>query len=170
MAFIDRMKAQDYIDKTREYLDYVEEHLNNVKKAFNELSKICDGMWWVGDDFTWHTLRGQVICHDMSKFSKEELVQYRDSFYPVTTSDKVNSGVEDAWKHHKLVNFHHHESVKTFIDIVHMVIDWTAMGYKFDDTAQQYYESNKDKIHLSEEHENFMYEIFDKISQHSEKR
>lgn len=163
MAFIERMKGQDYIDKTREYLDYVEEHLDNVKKAFNELSKICDGMWWVGDDFTWHTLRGQVICHDLSKLSKEELVQYRDSFYPVTEPDKTDSGMDDAWENHKLKNSHHHESLETLIDVVHMVIDWTAMGYKFGDTAQQYYESNKDKIVLNKDCEVFMYTIFDKI-------
>jgi hypothetical protein len=48
MAFINRMKGQDYIDKTREYLNYLEEHLENVRRAFCELSDICVGMhWWV---------------------------------------------------------------------------------------------------------------------------
>lgn len=54
--------------------------------------------------------------------------------------------------------------METYEDIIHMVIDWTAMGYKFGDTAQQYYESNKDKIELSDEHKMFMYEIFDRLN------
>ena len=163
MAFFNRMDGQDYIDKTREYLDYIEDHLNNVKRAFIELSRACEGMWWVGDDCSWHTLRRRVEMHDLSKFSKEELVQYRGSFYPVKGGGKENNEWIKAWEHHKQMNTHHHESVVDFLDIVHMVIDWTAMGYKFGDTAQQYYESNQDKIKLSDEHIKFMYEIFSYI-------
>ncbi|MCP4749860.1 MAG: hypothetical protein GY866_03115 [Proteobacteria bacterium] len=163
MAYINRMKGQDYIDKSIEYLDYIEEHLENVKRAFCELSKICEGMWWVGDDKMWHTLRQEIIHHDLSKFSREEFVQYRDSFYPVDPSDKTNSKMEEAWEHHKLKNSHHHGTVKDYSDVVHMIIDWTAMGYKFGDSAQGYYETNKDKICLSDDHKKFMYEIFDRI-------
>lgn len=163
MAFIDRMKGQDYIDKTREYLDYLEEHLENVRKAFIEVSKACDGMWWVGDDMTWHTLREDVIHHDLSKFSIEEFVQYRERFYPINGEELAYSCIEKAWEHHKRNNRHHHETAVSCADIVHMVIDWTAMGYKFGDTAQQYYEKNKDKIRLSEDNKSFMYEIFDRL-------
>lgn len=163
MAFIERMKGQDYIDKTRAYLDYLEEHLENVRKAFIELSKACDGMWWVGDDFTWHTIRADVICHDISKFSADEFVQYRQCFYPVSDTEKKASSIESAWEHHKAENHHHHETVQNFMDVVHMVIDWTAMGYKFGDTAQEFYEKNREKIHLSYEQTEFMYEIFDRI-------
>lgn len=163
MAFINRMAGQDYIDQTRAYLDYLEEHLENVRLAFNEVSRACEGMTWVGDDYTWHTLRAEVEAHDLSKFSKEEFVQYRDSFYPASGKDKQNSGMEEAWENHKARNHHHHETATTALDIVHMVIDWTAMGYKFGDTAQQYYEANKDKINLSEENKAFMHEMFDHI-------
>lgn len=163
MAFIERMTGQDYIDKSRKYLDYLEEHLNNVKRAFNELSKACDSMWWVGDDMTWHTLRTHVIHHDLSKFTKEEFTQYRDSFFPVNDCDKKCSGFDGAWENHKKENDHHHESATDLIHIVHMVIDWTAMGYKFGDTAQQYYEANQEKIALSDDHKEFMYTIFNKI-------
>jgi len=163
MAFINRMKGQDYIDKTREYLDYLEEHLNNIKRAFCKLSKACDGMHWVGDDATWHAMREAVIYHDISKFSMEEFVQYRERFYPIDAAEMGYSCIEKAWKNHKLNNHHHHEVVAGYFDIVHMVIDWTAMGYKFGDTAQEYYEANKEEIKLSDEHIKFMYEIFDRI-------
>jgi hypothetical protein len=44
-----------------------------------------------------------------------------------------------------------------------MVIDWMAMGIKFNDTAQSYYEKNKDKIDLPEKGVKFIYEIFEKV-------
>jgi len=163
MAFINRMNGQDYIENTRLYLDYLEEHLENVRKAFNELSVICKDMAWVSDDFTWHTLRVQVENHDLSKFSAEEFTQYRARFYPVNKNDCKDDGFIKAIDHHIKSNHHHHETAKNFIDIVHMVIDWTAMGYKFGDTARQYYEKNKDRIRLSEDHKRFMYTIFDRI-------
>jgi len=163
MAYIEKMKGQEYIDSTRLYLDYVEKHLENVRRAFCELSDVCDGMWWVCDDYSWHSLRAEVECHDTSKFSRDEFVQYRDTFYPVSKEDRENSGMKEAWEHHKALNHHHHESLKSSIDVIHMIIDWTAMGYEFGGTAQEYYEENSDKIKLSPEHKKTMYEVFDKI-------
>ena len=162
MAFIERehMKGIEHVQKIREYLDYLYEHLENVRKAFNELSEKCEGMWWVGDDYSWHTLRQQVCCHDLSKFSEEEFIQYQKAFFPVSEKGKLGK----AWEHHKENNHHHWETADDALDIVHMIIDWTAMGYKFGDTAQEYYERNKDRINLSDKQIEIMYEIFNKIS------
>ena len=44
-----------------------------------------------------------------------------------------------------------------------MVLDWMAMGYKFGDTAQEYYEKNKDKIALPNIAIPFMYETFERL-------
>jgi hypothetical protein len=44
-----------------------------------------------------------------------------------------------------------------------MVIDWTAMGYVFNDTPRQFYEKNKSNIKLSEKQKKFMHEIFDRL-------
>lgn len=169
MAFIDRMKGQDYIDRTRDYLNYIEEHLENVRKAFIELSEACEGMSWVGDDCAWHSLRAEVMSHDLSKFTKEEFAQYRDSFFPVNDSDKACSCFDVAWENHKRNNHHHHETATNYLDVIHMVIDWTAMGYKFGDDAQSYFEENKERISISEEHEQFMYEVFNKIEAYRKK-
>ena len=169
MAFIDRMTAQNYIDKTREYLNYLEEHIEYVRKAFIEVSNACDGMAWVGDDYTWHGIRCQVENHDLSKLGKEEFTQYRDSFYPVdgtkTKTGHVAVNFNEAWENHKKENHHHHETVENYNDLVHMVVDWTAMGYKFGDTAQSFYEKTKKegKIKLSIDHETFINEIFHRI-------
>ena len=107
--FIMRMKGEDYIQSTRKYLDYLQEHLANVSKAFSELSEACDGKeHWVGDDCAWHTLHNEVVHHDLSKFTKEEFIQYRDNFFPVNDTDKKNSSFELAWENHKQENHHHH--------------------------------------------------------------
>ena len=49
-----------------------------------------------------------------------------------------------------------------------MIIDWVAMGYKFGDTAEQYYNSNKDKIDLNEDQLLLMFEIFGKLKAYRE--
>lgn len=172
-----QMIGQDYIKQTRAYLDYLEEHLNNIRKAFQEISEACDGMTWVGDDLTWYLLKDEVCLHDLSKFSAEEFTQYRANFFPTEyDTDNIATDFEQAWKHHYSVNEHHAEFInslpKEVLDskpglveryLVHMIIDWTAMGYKFGDTAQQYYESNRDKINLCKKHEDFIYTIFKKL-------
>lgn len=163
MAFLKKMKAKEYIDKTRAYLEYLEEHIENVRLAFDNLSRDCDGMQWVGDDMTWHFVRQEVYLHDVSKFSKEEFTQYRKSFHPIAGEKQDEWAFVRAWEHHKDNNKHHHQVVDNFNEIVLMVIDWTAMGYKFGDTAQEYYEANKEKIKLTDEQVEFMYEIFGRI-------
>ena len=167
MAYIERdqMEAQKLIQKTREYLDYVEEHIENVRKAFIAVSDACNGMAWVGDDNSWHTVRRDVELHDISKLSANEFTQYRNKFYPVEGEEVDEEEFDLAWQMHKQCNPHHHEVAKDWSDIVHMVIDWTAMGYKFGDTAQAYYEANKERIKLAPDHVAFMYEIFDKIAE-----
>ena len=90
-----------------------------------------------------------------------EFTQYRNKFFPIgesTDQQKVNFAV--AWKHHYINNHHHWETAIEKIDIVHMVIDWTAMSYKFGDTAEEYYTANKDKIVLSAYLTEFMHTIF----------
>lgn len=169
MAFIGRMKGQDYIDSTRKYLAYLEEHLENVRLAFDEITRACDGMWWVGDDMSWHSLRAEVENHDLSKFTAAEFTQYRDFFYPVCEEDKKNCGMDAAWENHKRMNHHHHETAAQYSDMVHMVIDWTAMSYKFGGTAQSYFEKNSDKIVIAEDLREGMYEIFDRISRYRKK-
>lgn len=163
IIYKERMLAIKYIENTKLYLDYLEEHLFNVYRAFYDVSVACDDMAWVVDDYTWFKIRQDVFNHDVSKFSKEEFVAYRQNFYPVDNEEIDKEDFKYAWKHHLLRNNHHWESLESDDDVVHMIIDWTAMGYKFGNTAQEYYETNKDKINIDEKYENFMYEIFNRI-------
>jgi len=168
MNFVNKMHALDYINETRAYLDYLEEHINNVSKAFDYLSEACNGLYWVSDDYCWHTLRYEIENHDLSKFSKEEFTQYRASFYPISDEEKKSSkdNMNLAWEHHKESNHHHHETVVTYIDLVHMIIDWTAMSFKFGGTAKEYYEKNHKKMNFSKDQIDNMYEIFNKIEEY----
>jgi len=167
--FIRRMKGQDYIDSTRKYLDYLEEHLVNVAVAFSELSEACDGKeYWVGDDCTWHTLHHEVTNHDLSKLSKNEFTQYRDNFFPVCDKDKKNSGFVDAWENHKQENHHHHETATNYNDLVHMVVDWVAMSYKFKDNPRKFYEETKLTMgdNITPEFNKFISRQFDHLELH----
>jgi hypothetical protein len=166
------MKALKAIQKTREYLDYLEEHILNVKRAWLELQEKCSDMRFIYSDFFYHTIDSEVEHHDISKLSEHEFVQYRKWFFPVEEREKDRIAFDKAWKHHKENNLHHWETwtQKQYWDpnewerhCVHMVIDWMAMGYKFGDTAQEYYERNKDKINLPRYAVDFIYEIFSKL-------
>ena len=167
--FIKEMDGQRYIDKTREYLDYLEEHLNNVAKAFNELSEACIHEAWVYDDYNWHTFKDEVEAHDLSKFSKEEFVQYRANFYPVSPRDAKNSCFDAAWENHKKENHHHHETCENRMDIVHMVIDWMAMSYKFKDNPRDFYNKTKPSMDFDEEQHAYVSKLFDHLEEYRSK-
>jgi len=166
------MRAILIINKTRDYLDYLEEHINNVQKAFKEIEIKCKDMRFITDDLFYHTLHAEVERHDLSKLSEYEFIQYRKAFFPVDGDPKYD--MSEAWEHHKTMNPHHWENWTSQtgckihpddweIDCAHMVIDWMAMGYKFGDTAKEYYETNKDRIKLPPIAIFFIYEIFKRI-------
>lgn len=176
----EEMKGIEYINQTTKYLEYLQEHLDNVKKAYNHIAEILfDKRTQLGkiigqdvEEFLF-LLKEEVKNHDLSKFSDYEFVPYRVKFFPVSEEeanhqDDIQIDFKSAWMNHKLENHHHWETAQTKIDIVHMIIDWTAMGYKFGDTAKEYYEANKDRIQLSKEHEDFMYDIFGLIESEEE--
>lgn len=167
------MKALKYIKKTREYLDYLEEHIKNVEKAWNVLKGKCTDMRFIYDDFVYHSVDKEIELHDLSKLSEWEFVQYRQAFFPIETEGKYD--MSEAWEHHKEENPHHWETWTRLndenpndpytweINCVHMVVDWMAMGYRFGDTAQKYYEANKNKIDLPEYAISLIYDIFKRL-------
>lgn len=172
-SYLNDMKGFDYIRATRNYCDYLEEHLTNVSKAFTELTQACDGKeHWVADDFTWHTIREDVRLHDISKFSPQEFVQYRNHFFPTTSKDKESSGFSEAWENHKRENHHHHETCEDRLDVVHMLIDWMAMSYKFGDTPREYYEkiTNSGELEISHDHRVYMEQLLRHLDNHRAKK
>lgn len=165
------MLANKYIQKTREYLDYLENHIENVRKAYNFIVAACHDMAWTQEPRFLSDLDCEIGKHDVSKLGPQEFTQYRDYFYPVSRYVKDNSNFDMAWEHHKKCNLHHHQALqKSTHDIIHMVVDWTAMSYVFGGTAQSYYEANTDRITLKPIFEGFMYELFRNIEKYDEKQ
>lgn len=144
------MKALQYIAKTREYLDYLETHILNVQNAWNEVRKVVAYWPELADDYVFHTLENDIICHDLSKFSSDEFTQYRAAFYPVDGETTDDAAFQRAWEHHYESNYHHHEHMETnrpdVMSVVHMYVDWLAMSYVFNGTPKSFYDRNKEKI------------------------
>ena len=161
------MKALETIQKTREYLDYLEEHIKNVEKAWEVFQEKCTKEF-LTDDFHWACLNNAIINHDLSKLDKEEFTDYRKQFYPVEGEEGFEA--TGAWIHHIAKNNHHwqnwtlyegEEPNYKYLCLIHMIVDWMAMGYKFNDTPREYYEKNKNNIYLPDHHVKIMYEMFD---------
>lgn len=164
---------KEKIQKFREYLDYIEEHYNNVQKAWALVKDKCPNnkFRFLHDDYVYWSIDSEVKSHDLSKLSSEEFTQYRQYFFPTEDEEGDEELMEKAWEHHKECNNHHWEhwtekqAGNPYADIfvVLMVIDWVAMGFKFGDTAKDYYESHKDEIKLPDWAVKLMYEIFECI-------
>jgi hypothetical protein len=170
------MKGLLHIAKIREYCDYLEEHLENVAWAWKVLQEKCKDMKFVWDDFMYATIDSMVEQHDLSKFSAEEFMPYSNKFFSVEgqLGDRTEDEFKKAWEHHQEHNPHHWQSWahKEFYHpheaechCVCMVIDWMAMGKKFNDTAQDYYEKNKKSIKLPDWAVDFIGEIFSRIKE-----
>jgi len=148
------------------------------KKHGRNCSRNVRRCGFIYDDFVFHGIDEDVQVHDISKLCENEFVQYRLKFFPTDSEKTDEATIESlfgsAWEYHQQLNSHHWQNwTKTATDIgnpylweiccVHMVIDWMAMGYKFNDSAQKYYEKNKDKIEIPEYAVKFIYEIFNRI-------
>ena len=147
------------------YKEYIDEHRNNVQKAWdmvknnnNCLKVICKFITSSSINRTIEFIDELIEKHDLSKYKEEEFEPYRKNFFPVSEEEKESNkeAFEEAWKHHYHKNLHHwdwwHETGNKenmpFTYIVEMVCDWIAMGFKFNNTAIEWYENNKDKIYL----------------------
>jgi len=135
------------------YFKYIVEHRRNVRKVCFKM-----GLYWQG------------LIHDLSKYSPAEFKAYAIKFFGGDYAYKyfeVESEFEKAWLHHQHKNPHHWQywvQLKTYKDKTanyeaheipfkytkEMICDWIAMGIKFNDTAIEYYNKNKDKMILHE--------------------
>jgi hypothetical protein len=163
---------KDTLYKTREYLNYIEAHYHDVQLAWADMQEVCKDMDFLSDNISWGVLDSQVKLHDLSKLSIEEFVPYRRKFFPTEweEGEKISPDeFEAAWKHHQEHNAHHWQNWtkqeahkhEWRMNCAHMVIDWIAMGYHFNNTAQIYYETNK--INLPDDAVKFIYEIFERV-------
>lgn len=169
------MIAHTYIAKTREYLDYVERHINNVEKAWKLIQEKCSHIHPLTDDWLWSNIDYAIKHHDVSKLSPEEFVQYRRQFYPVDEmeKDRNKDAFKAAWRNHKARNHHHWETWanrkredypnQAACNLVEMLVDWTAMGFEMEDSAEEYYEKMKKTINLKPWGDNLLQQFFNAL-------
>jgi len=179
-------------EKVQEYNNYIREHRANVLKAWKQMQEKCKDEQVCYDDFWYHCVNETIKRHDLSKYSAAEFTQYRNHFYPCADEEVDEKAFNLAWKHHYENNDHHwehwlndggsfredidpeystHSTVKqvndyakVYIGYIEMICDWTAMGYKFGDTALQYYEKNGDKIRILPDWKNAVEDILRKMT------
>ena len=162
------------LQSIRSYCDYVEEHIDNVNKAWQLVQDKCQDLDFMKDQDMVDKLHSEINKHDKSKLSHEEFIPYVMKFFPsasLTAAHRhgIVPSFDKAWNWHKISNPHHWQvwtekpDVDKRLNCIHMVIDWMAMGFKFNDTARDYYEKNKDKIDIPDWAVKLCYEIFDKV-------
>ena len=142
----------------KDYKEYITDHILNVKKAFKIYGfMLCDEL-----EVDFYEMQNQIDNHDESKWSDEEFDLYMRKFFPESKESEISDQEFNiAWLHHIHYNPHHpehwiyydEESNKITVYnipnkyIAEMLLDWIAMGYKFNDTAYNYYESKgKNKL------------------------
>lgn len=169
---INKIKNNIKIKKQeKKYMKYIKEHQENVRKAFEEIKEnpviyqrysgeILDALW------------ERVLIHDKSKYSEEEFIPYRKNFYPINAEEKEENkpDFDKAWEHHWKNNSHHWQYRKNktsfdknnkeeVLDVLENILDWIAMGYKFNDRPYQYYENNKNNITLCEDERKYLEDL-----------
>ena len=149
------------IDEELRYRNYIHNHINNIKKAFDKNKEYIKTI--IPDEYLMGELYKNVLKHDSSKFSVEEFNGYRQWFNTKPGEVKDKELFDYAWLHHIHYNTHHwnhwvlidknNDMIvlnMPIIYIVEMLLDWTAMGYHFNDTAESWYYKNKEDIILSD--------------------
>lgn len=152
----------DIEQKSIAYQDYIKEHSDNVALVWEDCknSEHYKGMGLI--PFQTIKIEVLIIDHDQSKYSREEFKPYRDKFFPIEEDIIDEDNFKKAWNHHQKSNPHHWqywlmwkdgETTALEMDLVYvieMLIDWTAMSYKFGDTPKEFYDKNKDSMLLHE--------------------
>lgn len=152
--------------KEYEYKEYIQNHQLNVARAWAKIkdNKDCINLFLKYIDTTEDSLIesiGEFIRnHDASKFSKDEFDAYRKNFYPICPEEKESNkkAFDAAWEHHYTNNMHHWDwwyktgksNMMPLLYVIEMICDWEAMGYYYGNTSKEWYEKNKDTIHLGE--------------------
>lgn len=163
------------------YLEYISNHKLNVQKAWNIMknNNECLNLFLkysknTNIDSIINLVDELIINHDSSKYSIEEFDAYRKNYFPISENEKeLNKKDFDlAWKHHYTNNLHHWDwwyesgncNSMPLVYVIEMMCDWEAMSYQFGTTTKQWYEKEKDKIHLGDMQRKFVEELIEIIN------
>lgn len=139
------------MNKDTEYRKYILEHQKNIKKAFNEYGiLLCKEL-----NINIGVISLQIQSHDKSKMLNPEFDLYRRKFFKKDDESEISDhDFNLGWLMHIHNNPHHpefwvlHDGEKKYVYdmpdnyIIEMVLDWIAMGYKFNSKCYDYYKSN----------------------------
>lgn len=108
----------------------------------------------------------RAVTHDLSKFRPSEFMTYAHTYFNgngVRKPYRDSPAMDYAWNNHLKRNSHHWQyyiriddsgkavtMIIPIIDVLEMVLDWTATGWSYDDAKdwRVWYNENKDKIKL----------------------
>ncbi len=162
-----KLEIEQIKEKENEYKEYIKNHVLNVQKAWDTMKSnqecldiISNYIQKLNMGTYISMIDSEIKNHDKSKYSIEEFNAYRKEFYPISQEekDKNKENFDKAWKHHYTNNLHHwnwwyetgNADRMPCAYVIEMICDWEAMGYQFGNTSKEWYEKNKDKIHLGE--------------------
>lgn len=150
------------------YRLYINEHIDNIKRAWNIMKVKCKDIL-IAENIDIEQLEENVENHDLSKFTDEEFNAYRRHFYPSEEDKEVDKDeFNKAWVHHYTNNPHHWDywvgkiQDMTPIYVAEMTLDWIAMGMKFNNSALDYYNKNKNAISISKKTETLFFKLINK--------
>lgn len=156
----------DIVKKQLEYRAYIKEHIDNVNKSFIKLMEYKSPKIheiFTDDESLVEDVSRRCLLHDKSKLSYEEFEPYRKNFYPINDKEKEDNkqAFEQAWEHHWKTNDHHWENRQgtEYVNLpacVENIIDWMAMGIKFNNKAYDYYDEHKEEILLNDNEREYM--------------
>lgn len=145
------------------YEEYLTKHVQGVQDIYYNTMKpilVGEGI----DDDTLSKIEVLIINHDASKRDEEEWNAYRDYFYDKENNPRSSEAFNYAWKHHQNHNPHHWNYWVLVNDcdepqvqpldmpleyIVEMLADWSSAGKYYGNTANYWYNKQKDKMLLS---------------------
>lgn len=157
------MIARELIEqKEEQYKDYIDEHRQLLKFAFEMfIKRINKGTFWL-DEKELQMLTVLVEIHDNVKFSDNEFHGYRNKYYPAAGEEIVENVFKQAWLHHQNSCPHHLEYWQLRrgeqlipldmprVYILEMLLDWQALGMKFENSSEWYWQQNKGKFRMTE--------------------
>lgn len=181
MSIFNILKKQ----RETEYKEYIKNHINNVHIVWASLKSNPNFKDLVLEELQLsdHEYENMILIldhdieqHDKSKYDAEEFDAYRKEFYPVTPEEKEDNknNMKRAFVHHYTHNHHHWdwyyenkcEDKMPAKNIIHMIVDWAAMGLvPGNDSTIEWYNKNKNDIHLGEKQRIFAEKLIDIISQ-----
>lgn len=149
-----------------EYFNHYMKHTYYVVLAWKQIQDLLIANNIISD-MEFNRINQLIIWHDNSKITSDEWLTYARKFYPISIQDEdqVKREFKKAVEHHKSNNFHHFESLQSYMKsdwkcyIIEMICDYIAMGWEFGIYIFEYYDKNREKIKLPQEYKIYLEQV-----------